>query len=346
MFLRARSFGRSGCCRLRALAGGALVAALLLPPAAQGQETLVRDTTIPRFPVPAWAYPMPATLPAVNRDSMIRLQVPRSAATFTSAQLHDRHFAPDWFPGSHAPMPEVVARGRKPAVIACGYCHLPDGAGRPENAMLAGLPAIYMMTQLQDMRGRDRQSAWRAPYLSYDLMQATADSATEEELAAAVAYFAKLRPRRRATVIESAEVPKTVLGIGIYLPDPAGGTEPLGQRLIEMPVDAERHERRDPQVPYVAYVPKGSLALGKRLATVAARDGGLACASCHGSALRGSATAPPIAGRSPSYLLRQLLAFRTGTRMPSMSTAMPVAAASMTLEEMIAAAAYVASRTP
>jgi cytochrome c553 len=38
------------------------------------------------------------------------------------------------------------------------------------------------------------------------------------------------------------------------------------------------------------------------------------CATCHLAKLKGTDKIPPIAGRSPTYLLRQLLAFKNGTR--------------------------------
>jgi hypothetical protein len=52
----------------------------------------------------------------------------------------------DWFPQSHEPLPAVVAEPRGPGQAACGYCHLPDGTGRPENAKLAGLPQAYIIS--------------------------------------------------------------------------------------------------------------------------------------------------------------------------------------------------------
>jgi cytochrome c553 len=55
---------------------------------------------------------------------------------------------------------------------------------------------------------------------------------------------------------------------------------------------------------------------------------------------------PPLAGRSPSYLLRQLIAFRTGARATPASAPMQAVAASLNLDDMIAAAAYAGSRAP
>ena len=57
------------------------------------------------------------------------------------------------------PMPNIVAFGRKPAVQACGYCHLPTGNGRPENARLAGLPYDYIVGELKAYREGKRRSS-------------------------------------------------------------------------------------------------------------------------------------------------------------------------------------------
>jgi cytochrome c553 len=51
--------------------------------------------------------------------------------------------APD---DAEAPDPdEVVSRGGGDGVAACGYCHLPNGQGKPENAGLAGQPFEYIL---------------------------------------------------------------------------------------------------------------------------------------------------------------------------------------------------------
>jgi cytochrome c553 len=55
---------------------------------------------------------------------------------------------------------------------------------------------------------------------------------------------------------------------------------------------------------------------------------------------------PPLAGRSPSYLLRQLLAFNTGTRSSAAGAPMRAVATTLTLADMIAAAAYAGTLTP
>jgi cytochrome c553 len=62
--------------------------------------------------------------------------------------------------------------------------------------------------------------------------------------------------------------------------------------------------------------------------------------------LRGLDLAPPLAGRSPTYLLRQLVAFRTGARYSREALSMKAVVDSLTLDDMIAAAAYAASLQP
>ena len=56
-------------------------------------------------------------------------------------------------------MPELVANGAKPDSFACGFCHLPSGRGRPENAPIAGLPASYIVRQVEEMASGVRKSA-------------------------------------------------------------------------------------------------------------------------------------------------------------------------------------------
>ncbi len=312
---------------------------------AQTQAGVGRAPSEP-FEVPSWMFPFLARPPGAVFDSVTRLHLPRSRRAFTAAQVRDRFKVPDWYPAAHPTMPNVVSNGRKPAVIACGYCHLPDGAGRPENAMLAGLPAAYIVQQMADIKTRARHAAWQGPFPPSDLMRTIADSATNAEVAAAARYFSRLPPRQRARVVETTSIPRSRPALGLYVLAPEGGREPLGQRLIEMPVDESRHDLRDPGVEYIAYVPPGSIARGRVLATTETPGGIKSCTNCHGPQLRGLGVVPPIAGRSPSYILRQLVAFRTGSRSAPASAPMRDVAATLKIDDMIAAAAYVGSRKP
>src|SRR5438445_13655799 len=101
---------------------------------------------------PIWAYPvMISAAPAAKPDDTVKKSLPGSKLHFTDAGVNDRFNVPDWFPRAHPPLPDVVAHGRKPDVFACGYCHLPNGQGRPENASLAGQPGDYRVQQVAEM---------------------------------------------------------------------------------------------------------------------------------------------------------------------------------------------------
>lgn len=302
------------------------------------------------FVVPDWLYPIsiPSSAPSASAAAdAARVGVPGSAETFTRGETRDLFAAPDWFPDAHRPMPEIVVRGRKPDVYACGYCHLPDGAGRPENATLAGLSAGYIVDQMAAFARGERRSAWTGPaYRPAALMVQVAGHVTVSEVAAAAAYFSSqslLHPR--AQVVETGRVPRTRVGPWIHVAMEHSGDEPLGTRLIEIPRSVERHELRDPRTPYVAFVPPGSLARGRILA-IEGSQAAPACVACHGAGLRGDGPGPPLAGRSPTYLLRQLVAFRTRARNSAASASMHPVADALTLEDMIAAAAYAASLPP
>ena len=66
----------------------------------------------------------------------------------------------------------------------------------------------------------------------------------------------------------------------------------------------------------------------------------------HGTDLRGVGVIPPLAGRSPTYIVRQLLAFRSGARSAEAGAPMMPVVALMSVDDMIATAAYAASLEP
>ena len=292
---------------------------------------------------PGWAYAVnPPGLKPAPDDGTIR-HVPGSAAGFTLTQIRDLFNVPDWYPNDHPPMPEPVAHGRKPDAFACGFCHLPNALGRPENASLAGLPAEYIERQIADFRAGLRKSSVAS--LPPMLMVATAKGATDADVKAAAAYFSALKLRPWIRVEEAARVPTTrVLGF-MLVPDGSGESEPIGNRIIEMPVDVPRTELRDARSGFVAYAPPGSLVRG---AGLVATGGGktLPCGICHGEDLHGLGPVPALAGRSPSYLFRQLYDIKHGTRAGSWAALMQPVVANLDEADMIALAAYAASREP
>jgi cytochrome c553 len=295
-------------------------------------------------PLPAWAYPVnpPGLTPAPDDGAPRR--VPGSTASFTLTQIRDLFAAPDWHPGDHPPMPEIVATGRKPGVFACGYCHLPNGLGRPENSSLAGLSAEYIVQQVIDFRGGVRRSSEPAS-LPINLMIAVSKAVSDADLRVAAEYFAALAPRRWIRVVESDVVPRTQVAGWMLVASEPRGTEPVGQRIIEMPEDLERTELRDSTSGFIAYVPPGSIARGQALAEGA---GGrfTACGVCHGGDLKGLGPVPALAGRSPSYLVRQLYDMKHGTRNGSWAALMKPLVAGLTIDDMVAVAAYAASLEP
>jgi cytochrome c553 len=296
-------------------------------------------------PVPGWLFPGEGDLAQPPYDSRTPLHLADSRVSYTEAQLFDQFAVPDWHPRSHPPLPAVVAHGVRPEVYACGYCHLANGRGRPENASLAGLPQAYMLQQLADFRSGARRSPWPHPNPPSDAMIQVAAHVSGPDAAAAVAYFSGLALTQRSRVIEGDSVPAFKATGWTYVPLAGAPRESLGERLLEVAPDALRDARRDDEMQYDAYVPPGSIARGRALASGAVA-GVTACVSCHGPALRGMAIFPPIAGRSASYLLRQLYAFKTGSRRSGTDLTMAPVVAPLSPADLIAVCAYAASLAP
>src|SRR5215467_1204730 len=234
---------------------------------------------------PAWAYPVNPPNLIVPADEGSSLRVPDSDARFTLTQIRDLNFCPDWHPGDHPAMPEIVARGRKPDVLACGSCHRADGSGGPENARLAGLPAAYIAQQMADFKSGARKTS--VPGRNPDRMvKEVANAITSEEIEAAADYFSALKPRSAITVVEAVNAPRTRVVDWHLTVASIPETEPLGQRIIEVPENLEQFERRDGRSRWVAYVPLGSVQRGHELVTT---GGGKTapCGTCHGPDLKG-----------------------------------------------------------
>jgi len=300
---------------------------------------------------PAWAYAIappaptgaaPAT-PAAPDTSAKHL--PGSPLEFTRAQISDGFGPADWYPGDHPTMPDVVAHGKRPDVRACSLCHYPNGKGRPENAGVAGLPTVYFIQQMMDFRSGNRKSA-EPRKANTNTMIAIAKGMTEDEIKAAAEYFGSMKWTPWIKVVETSTVPKTRVAGGMYLTLEGGEKEPLGQRIIETPVDAEGTEvLRNPRSGFIAYVPAGSIKKGEALVTNGAGKT-TQCGICHGADLKGLGPVPGIAGRSPSYLVRQLFDMQQGARKGTWSELMKPVVTKLTDEDMLNIAAYTSSRTP
>jgi cytochrome c553 len=308
-------------------------------------------------PPPPWAYgfpagatatpaaaapaaPAPAAAPAPD---VTPRQVPGSPGSFTLAQIRDGFGPADWFPGDHPAMPEIVAHGKRPDVRACSLCHYPNGKGRPENAGVSGLPVSYFIQTMADFKAEARKSA-DTRKANTNLMIAYAKAMTDEEVKAAAEYFGAMRWTPWIKVVEAATVPKTRIAGGMFLRIEGNETEAIGDRIIEVPDDTERTEvLRDPRSGFTAYVPVGSIKKGEALVTT---GGGKTtkCSVCHGADLKGLGPVPGIAGRSPSYTVRQLFDTQRGTRKGVWADLMKPVVANLTNDDMLAIAAYAASR--
>ncbi len=316
---------------------------------------------------PAWAYaipPQPAPPPAPEEEQRL-LRLPGNPLTFTSLQLRDPFGPGDWFPDSHPRMPDVVARGRRVAatplmeggrfrpaaevaalgaVAACSLCHYPNGQGRPENAGVAGLPHEYVVGQLNDFRNGMRRSS-EPRKANTNVMANIAKAMTDDEINAAAGYFSSIAFKPWIKVIEANTVPLTHIEGGIFFTRKGSGTEPIGVRIIETPVDQTLTESRDPRSGFIAYVPVGSLHRGEKLVTGKTANAP-ACEGCHGPGLRGAGRIPPLAGRSPSYIARQIYDIQQSARRGLMTGMMKRVVAQLSEEDIIAVAAYTASLAP
>jgi len=305
---------------------------------------------------PTWAYgtdPAVAGTQAGPRNEAKKepgpdkrlLHLPGSNLEFTEAQIQD-HFAPaDWYPADHSSMPDVVAHGRKPDVWACALCHYPNGKGKPENAGVAGFPVSYFVEQMHEFRDGQRKSA-DSRKTNTALMSAFAKSMTDQEIQQAADYFGSMKWTPWIKVVETATVPKTRTSVGMYMPIPGGGTEPIGQRIIEVPVDPEGTEAlRNPRSGFIAYAPLGSIRKGEELVMNGAGKTS-PCGVCHGADLKGLGPVPTIAGRSPSYLVRQLYDMQQGTRNGAWTELMKPVVSKLTQEDMLNIAAYTSSLKP
>jgi cytochrome c553 len=310
-------------------------------------RTQCAESEVGAAPVPPyWAYAVNPPDDAGDRpaDNTPR-RVPGSVAAFTLGQIRDRFNAPDWHPDNHRVMPDVVARGRKPGVFACGYCHLPNGQGRPENAGIAGLPADYIVQQIADFKSGRRKSS-EPRHLPTALMTGVAANANEQEVQAAAGYFSSMNPKPWIRVVETEIVPETRVSGWMLVSSGTAGLEPVGQRIIETPENLDRTELRDDASGFVAYVPVGSIKKGESLVTTGDSGKTVQCAMCHGPNLKGLGNVPSIAGRSPSYIVRQLYDIQHGARAGVAAQLMTAPVAKLTLADMVSIAAYTASLRP
>jgi cytochrome c553 len=291
----------------------------------------------------AWAYPVqPHGLPRSDPAALHTAEGADPAMKLTMRQIGDAFGPPDWFPGEHPALPEIVAHGRRPHVMACILCHLPNGNGHPESASISGLSPSYIVAQFRAFRDGERKNI-RAP-----AMVEMALDISDAELRQAAAYFANV-PRKQQQwirVVETDRAPSNhVGGGGARFFDNDGKTMPVPADMIYEVAESEQVELRNDHVGFVDFVPMGSLEKG-RVVALGNHGAMRSCASCHGDDLRGHEDAPRIAGRGAYYLIRQLADMKYGRRTGKALGKMSEIIGKLSDADILNVAAYMASRQP
>jgi len=313
------------------------------------------QSKVPAADEPFWAWGWnsandarpPGGAPA---DPTEKHTVPGSTLVVARAEI-TAYSPPDWFPADHpAAVPQIALHGDMQRMInACTFCHLPSGVGRAENGNISGLPVEYFKQQILEFKSGQRISS-DPRKTNTNTMIGFAKAMTDDEVDQAAKYFAQLKqPADWFKVTEAATVPKT-FGNGNWLvvaEGAAAGTEPIGNRIVETPVSPDDQEKwRNPHSGFNIYVPPGSIAKGKQLVENGGNGRFTACTVCHGADLRGVGPVPPLAGRSPSYIARQLYDMQNGNRSGTWTQLMAPVVAALEPSDLVNMAAYLSSLKP
>jgi cytochrome c553 len=289
----------------------------------------------PPPPGPAWAFHVIDGKLAPEPPG--EKSIPGSTQKFTMEHIEDLSNPPDWFPDAHPAAPSIVVKGHGGA-LACGSCHLMNGAGHPESSSIMGFTADYIAQQMMDFKSGVRRD--------YARMNAIAKELSDDEIKQAAAWFASLKPARTGRVVEAAMVPQTFVGPGrMRFVSPGGAMEPIGTRIITVPEDQTRARMRDPNSGFISYVPPGSISRGKAIVETGGGKS-IACVYCHGANLKGLGNVPALAGAHPIYLARQLFLFKDGTRNGVDGALMKQAVARLTESDIVDLAAFLGSLAP
>ena len=198
-----------------------------------GVDLRAQDEVEGAHAVLPWAYVLndpAASTEAPDPDELVT--VPGSSVSMPRSAINIDNGPPDWHPDGHPRMPDVVAYGGREGVVACGYCHLPNGQGKPENAGLAGQPYEYLVQQMTDWRnGRRRPGEPRMGPPSF--MERIGLATSDEEARVAAQYFSSMDFQPWVRVVETDSVPRTRFAGWIHEVVEGGGAEPIGARVVE-----------------------------------------------------------------------------------------------------------------
>ena len=211
--------------------------------------------------------------------------------------------------------------------------------GRPENASLAGLPRQYIVQQMAAFKSGARKSS-EAKSLPANNMIALSVHTDDKDVGAAADYFSALKPKHWIRVVETADRPQNS-----RCRMDAGSQRAHRQRTHRQPHHRDARKPRAHRTPrrhlgFIAYVPPGSLKRGKILVDNGGDGRTMPCALCHGSDLRGQSDAPSIAGRSPSYIVRQLYDLQIASRGGASADQMQLPVMKLTMDDIVSIAAY------
>jgi cytochrome c553 len=293
----------------------------------------------------AWAYPSGSETTYGKSPGSGPFHMPGSQLTVTAAQLAQAPGPIDWYPADHPPAPAIVRGPAASKTTPCAECHLFNGGGFPASADLAGLPAAYIVEQVNAFRSGDRRSAKADQPNTAEMIKA-ARSVTPQELDEAAAYFASLPRKPWLRVFETAQAPRTVPDkFGWLNRAPGGEMEPVGGRIVEVSDDMSRTFLDDDHVILTDYVPPGAIARGKEIVAKGG-GGGTPCATCHGQGLGGAGMVPPLAARPAGYIARTLWDIRSGARRGPAVALMQQPAKGLSPSDIRDASAYLAALKP
>ena len=211
---------------------------------------------------------------------------------------------------------------------------------------IGGLPAPYIVEQVKAFRTGTRTSA-EPGRVATKAMIDVAKAWSDEDIKAAARYFASLPRRTPMKVVQSdvAPIMKMERWGWTYVDPSNRGSHNLHGSVAEAPESLAKVFMGDLSNRQVVYVSRQTLDEGEALVRTGGQ-GGQPCAACHGADLRGTPVAPPLAGRDPGYLARQLWDIRAGARSGPAVAAMQGPARGLSPHDITAIAGYLASRTP
>ncbi len=307
------------------------------------QETDPNIYQVP--PCPEMANPRscgPVGTPLV--DDGVKHSLPGTSLTFTRVEANYSWQPADWYPGDHPDMPEIIAIGdMERGIRPCSLCHFPNGQGKVENGHVSGLPANYILQQLEAFKNGERISADYRKANTNEMARIAA-WLTDEEKSQVAEYYSSLPFRSMVRVVESEQAPQVRASLNrLTMPDEEVPWQPLGDYIVEVTENLEETEiMRNPRGTFIAYVPVGSIAKGEALVTTGAGKT-ILCGACHGLDLKGLGDVPSIAGRTTSYLMRQMWDVKQGTRVSLLMTSV---LANLNAEDMMNISAYLATQAP